>query len=71
MCVIICVDIPNFSLHLQASPENVYEQLVQNLLYPSHTYSHVSGGHPLCILDLTVSYLIINSVHACGGGLQY
>ena len=45
-------------LLLQASPENVYTQMAQNLLYPSTTYSNVSGGTPLSILDLTVSLMM-------------
>jgi Zn-dependent M16 (insulinase) family peptidase len=35
------------------SPENVYAQMAQNLLYPSYTYSHISGGDPIRILDLS------------------
>ena len=44
---------------LQASPESLYSQKAQNLLCPSHTYAYVSGGDPLAILDLTVSYFTL------------
>ncbi|CAI8058199.1 Presequence protease, mitochondrial, partial [Geodia barretti] len=40
-----------------ASPENVYSQVAQNLLYPTTTYSKVSGGHPISILELTCDQL--------------
>ena len=43
----------------QTSPENVYAQMAQNLLYPSYTYSHISGGDPIRILDLSV-FLILH-----------
>ncbi|XP_034038271.1 presequence protease, mitochondrial isoform X3 [Thalassophryne amazonica] len=33
--------------------ERLYEQHLQNKLYPDHTYSVVSGGEPLAIPDLT------------------
>ena len=39
---------------LQSSPENIYMQAIQNNLFPSNTYSHVSGGLPISILDLKV-----------------
>ena len=42
---------------LQSSPESIFVQANQNSLYPSHTYSHVSGGLPINILDLTVCAL--------------
>ena len=33
--------------------------MAQNLLYPSYTYSHISGGDPIRILDLSV-FLILH-----------
>ncbi|XP_032205756.1 presequence protease, mitochondrial isoform X2 [Mustela erminea] len=33
--------------------ERIFSQHLQNRLLPDHTYSVVSGGHPLCIPDLT------------------
>ena len=39
---------------LQSSPESIFVQANQNSL---HTYSHVSGGLPINILDLTVCAL--------------
>jgi Zn-dependent M16 (insulinase) family peptidase len=36
-----------------ANPENLFEMELQRKLLPSGTYSHVSGGAPLDILDLT------------------
>lgn len=44
---------------LQGSPENIFVQALQNHLLPSHTYSHVSGGLPINILDLTVSPALV------------
>ncbi|XP_041378980.1 LOW QUALITY PROTEIN: presequence protease, mitochondrial-like [Gigantopelta aegis] len=35
------------------NPENLFMMELQRKLLPSHTYSHVSGGAPLKILDLT------------------
>ncbi|KAI0212017.1 Presequence protease, mitochondrial [Lamellibrachia satsuma] len=36
-----------------SNSQNLFAQKAQNLLYPSHTYSVVSGGDPLAIPDLT------------------
>uniref|UniRef100_A0A667GJX7 Presequence protease, mitochondrial n=1 Tax=Lynx canadensis TaxID=61383 RepID=A0A667GJX7_LYNCA len=33
--------------------ERIFSQHLQNRLLPDHTYSVISGGHPLCIPDLT------------------
>ncbi|XP_077614675.1 presequence protease, mitochondrial isoform X1 [Crocuta crocuta] len=33
--------------------ERIFSQHLQNHLLPDHTYSVISGGHPLCIPDLT------------------
>ncbi|XP_044770958.1 presequence protease, mitochondrial isoform X6 [Neomonachus schauinslandi] len=33
--------------------EKIFSQHLQNRLLPDHTYSVISGGHPLCIPDLT------------------
>ena len=38
----------------KATPENIFSEALQNRLYPDHTYSHVSGGRPIDILELTV-----------------
>lgn len=42
------------SLSSQSSPDNIFAQAMQNCLFPSNTYSHVSGGLPINILDLKV-----------------
>lgn len=47
---------------MQANPEQLYAQHLQNKLLTTHTYSHVSGGHPACIPDLTWQQL--KSFHA-------
>ncbi|XP_048577548.1 presequence protease, mitochondrial isoform X1 [Nematostella vectensis] len=36
-----------------STPESVFVTQAQKLLLPSHTYSHISGGDPLHIPDLT------------------
>ncbi|XP_064646562.1 presequence protease, mitochondrial-like isoform X1 [Lineus longissimus] len=36
-----------------SNPQYHYAQSLQNKLFPSHTYSVVSGGDPICIPDLT------------------
>ena len=64
---ILCVNI-NYCMCLyskQASPESVFVQALQNHLLPGHTYSHVSGGRPLDILDLTVSVCKIKLLIVC------
>ena len=38
----------------KANSESLFETDLQRRLYPSHTYSHVFGGHPLHIVDLKV-----------------
>lgn len=43
-----------YSLSSQSSPDNIFAQAMQNCLFPSNTYSHVSGGLPVNILDLEV-----------------
>lgn len=55
-------------LALQANPENIYVTELQRKLLPSHTYSHVSGGLPLDILNLTVRFLLLYTrtcIHTC------
>lgn len=42
--------------HFANSP-NIYAQALQNRLFPSHTYSHISGGWPPDILNLTYEKL--------------
>jgi Zn-dependent M16 (insulinase) family peptidase len=37
-----------------ANSESLFETEMIRRLYPSHTYSHVFGGHPLHIVDLKV-----------------
>ena len=43
------------SSYSQSSPDNIFAQAMQNCLFPSNTYSHVSGGLPINILDLEVN----------------
>lgn len=38
---------------MKTDNERIFSQHLQNRLLPDHTYSVVSGGHPLCIPDLT------------------
>lgn len=40
-----------------ASPESLFSQRVQQALYPGTTYSHVSGGEPINVVDLTYEQL--------------
>ena len=51
------IDDATYVLNLQANPESIYAQALQNKLFPNHTYSYVSGGDPLSILDLSVNIL--------------
>lgn len=44
----------HLSVSSQSSPDNIFAQAMQNSLFPSNTYSHVSGGLPINILDLKV-----------------
>ena len=66
-CGYVCMKIPFF---LQSSPEHIFMQAIQNHLFPSNTYSYVSGGLPINILDLKVcvcfSKLIKISGHSHG-----
>ena len=41
----------------QSSQASLYYRSLQNHLFPSNTYSHESGGDPLCIPDLAYEQL--------------
>ena len=43
----------NFLFILQSNADYLFHVEMQRKLLPGHTYSHVSGGAPLKILDLT------------------